>query len=561
MSKKTALLSRAAFAAVASISTFGWSATLTWDANGVAPLGGAGTWDTTAANWLDGTYKVWNNTGQVNPTTDDAVFNTTAGAVTVQAGGVTARSLRFDIGGYALSGGAVTLSGGTVINTNHSTSATGTFATGANVTTTSSIISGSGGLTKQGTGVLSVNSAAGYTGATVVSGGVLRMGVANALPSATLLEVQTGAALDLGGNSNVAAGFNLEVAGLTGAGRITTGQNNNPGTTLTVNIAASRTDTFSGIFGGSQAGIAGNSFNQIHFAKSGIGTLVMSGTNGTATSGNGPANNVTVSGGILQLGSQTAFTAVGWDLNTVTVGTGATFDMKGFNEGFSGTSGVGVVTNTSLTQSVMSRNRTAGTNWAAPITGNIRIQANTADVTLSSTSNSFTGGVDLTGGGGAFIINNAGQLPANQIDLANGGNLDFLLAGGLTLAADRTFTIGAGTSNFRYKNTAAGVVNLAGAINNGASPGTLVLSYHTSVVGNTTFGFSGGGSFTGTTQIGASHASPQSVTLRPGVANGIATGTIIDFGGGNGRTYSLDLNGFSQQVAGLRNTGTGTSLV
>jgi len=83
------------------------AATLTYDANTTPPANdGTGVWDTTTANWFDGTNDVvWPNT-----TNDTAIFGAgsgAAGTVTVGASGVTANSITFNApgsGNYTLSG-------------------------------------------------------------------------------------------------------------------------------------------------------------------------------------------------------------------------------------------------------------------------------------------------------------------------------------------------------------------------------------------------------------------------------------------------------------------------
>jgi hypothetical protein len=68
--------------------------------------GSSDTWDTnTTANWWDGASLV--NWPAPGGTDDDAVFGGTAGAVTIAAGGVTARDVTFNASGYTLTGGTL----------------------------------------------------------------------------------------------------------------------------------------------------------------------------------------------------------------------------------------------------------------------------------------------------------------------------------------------------------------------------------------------------------------------------------------------------------------------
>ncbi|WP_244197840.1 autotransporter outer membrane beta-barrel domain-containing protein [Caballeronia ptereochthonis] len=91
-------------------------------------------------------------------------------------------------------------------------------------------------LTKNGAGALILSAASAYTGATIVNGGVLRAGVANALVNSANVDIASGATLDAGGLSQ-------QVNNLSGVGRVALG-----GATL---IAQNTTDTaFSGVIDG-----------------------------------------------------------------------------------------------------------------------------------------------------------------------------------------------------------------------------------------------------------------------------------------------------------------------
>lgn len=104
-----------ALACVLALSSAGAQTTLTWDpaANG-SMSGGDGTWDTTTANWWNGTADVpWANGGGTTGTT--AILKGTAGTVTLDAGGVTVgigdstKSIVVQTSGYTLAGGPLTI--------------------------------------------------------------------------------------------------------------------------------------------------------------------------------------------------------------------------------------------------------------------------------------------------------------------------------------------------------------------------------------------------------------------------------------------------------------------
>jgi fibronectin-binding autotransporter adhesin len=71
-----------------------------------------------------------------------------------------------------------------------------TFNTGNNTITLSGILSGTGGLTKAGTGILNLNATNTYSGATTVSNGTLVLGAAASVSNTTSLFVGNGAVFD-----------------------------------------------------------------------------------------------------------------------------------------------------------------------------------------------------------------------------------------------------------------------------------------------------------------------------------------------------------------------------
>ncbi|MHA3771838.1 beta strand repeat-containing protein [Verrucomicrobiota bacterium sgz303538] len=144
------------------------AAVLTWD---IAPgtvgagdgsvTGGTGTWNTTATA---GTWTADNgatNVAWVNNTTpDSAIFGDVAGTVTL-ATGIRANTLTFNTAGYTIAGNTLTLAG-----------ATPTINAQADATI-SSIIAGTDGLVKNGSGILTLSGVNTYTGGTTIKGGTL----------------------------------------------------------------------------------------------------------------------------------------------------------------------------------------------------------------------------------------------------------------------------------------------------------------------------------------------------------------------------------------------------
>jgi len=172
--------------------------------------------------------------------------------------------------GILILGGAATHGGGTTVNA-------GTLQIGTGGTTGSivgdilnfgtvafnrsdaisygNIISGSGGLTKQGAGTLTLTTAQGYTGNTNVNGGTLIAGGVNYVPAASLLNFANTAGTTFNMN-----GFSQEVRVLGGGGG-TGGSviNGGGGTqTLTLHPATGDSATYAGnILGGIRVVVAG----------------------------------------------------------------------------------------------------------------------------------------------------------------------------------------------------------------------------------------------------------------------------------------------------------------
>ena len=169
----------------------------------------------------------------------------------------------------------------------------GTFDTNGNTAALSGIITGTGGLTKTGAGVLTLSGAGDYSGPTIVGGGTLRAGAANAFSANSDFSV-IGGTIDLDN-------FSQSIGALAGNGSVNLGS-----ATL-----ATRVDT-SATFAGALSGLGGG------LTKQGGGTLTLTGVN-TYTGA------TTIAAGTLALtgGSSLASSSV------VTVNGGATFDISG----------------------------------------------------------------------------------------------------------------------------------------------------------------------------------------------------------------------------------------
>ncbi len=120
---------------------------------------GDGSWNATNDNWgiEPGVYS---GTAWRNDPRDHAVFEGTGGTVTL-AEPVTAGAITFNAPGYTMTGGTLTLTESATVTTND---------VDARI---ESVIDGSDGLTKAGSGILELTGANIYVGGTVINGGTL----------------------------------------------------------------------------------------------------------------------------------------------------------------------------------------------------------------------------------------------------------------------------------------------------------------------------------------------------------------------------------------------------
>ena len=206
----------------------------------------------------------------------------------------------------------------------------GTFDTAGNNATLSGNIGGSGGLTKIGTGTLTLSGLGNYSGPTTVSAGTLQAGIASAFSQSSAYTIANGATLDLNSLSQ-------SIGSLAGAGTVTLGS-----ATLTTGSDNTNT-TFAGAIGGSGG-----------LTKIGTGTLILAGTEGYTGS-------TTINGGTLEVdGSITASSAV-------LVNSGGTL------------SGTGIVDPSSVTRiqsgGTLSPGNAANPTGALAITGSLAFQS------------------------------------------------------------------------------------------------------------------------------------------------------------------------------------------
>ena len=169
--------------------------------------------------------------------------------------------------------------------------------TGTGATPNIGITGAGAGVLMQGTGTLTFSTTTGYTGATTIADGTLRLGVANAIAKSSAVVLSPGAALDLGGNNqtllalSLAPGANVYFSG-TGANHATLTlaglAPGAPGATTAGGAFNLRTDI---------AGGAGDKIVITSTAATGAYTLLFSNTNSAAPHANSALQVVTAPAG------------------------------------------------------------------------------------------------------------------------------------------------------------------------------------------------------------------------------------------------------------------------
>jgi len=158
-------------------------------------------------------------------------------------------------GGLTFNGGTLQLLAGFTSNRDVTLNAGGIVDTNGNNATWAGAVAGAGGLTKIGTGILTLSGAGTYLGPTFVNAGTLQAGIVNAFAPGSAYTVASGAVLDL--NS-----FNQTIGSLAGGGNVTLGS-------ATLSTGNDNTSTN---FSGDISGVGGG------LTKIGTGTFTLSGT-------------------------------------------------------------------------------------------------------------------------------------------------------------------------------------------------------------------------------------------------------------------------------------------
>jgi len=347
----------------------------------------------------------------------------------------------------------------------------------------SGAITGSGGVTQAGPGVLTLSgSSNSYTGGTTISGGTLQIADDGALGDAS-----GGLTFDGGTLATTATFASARAVTLTGSGTFAP----DTGTTLTLN----------GVISGSGS-----------LTKTGAGTLVLSGTN-TYSGG------TTVSSGTLQVAADASLGGAG----------SLVLDGGTFASSADMTSSRAVVLSASSTISPASAT-TLTLSGVMSGAGDLT-KAGTGTLVLSGT-NTFTGATLVSAGtlsisGGAALSDAAGVTIATGATLSLGSSSETVgsLSGGgsLSLGSGR-LTAGGDDSDTTFSGVASGTGGLTKA-----GAGTLVLSGANTYTGGTTIAG-------GTLQIGAGGTTGT-------VAGDISNDSALVFNRSNSITYADVISG------------------
>ncbi len=395
----------------------------------------AGTLVLAGANTYTGSTNVSGGTLRLNAT--NRIANTSA--VTVASGAT------FDMNNFSDTVGSLAGSGNVTLG-----SATLTAGGNGTSTTYSGVVSGTGGLTKAGAGVMTLSGANTYTGATRISGGTLRASGGNAIAdaSAVTLANVAGASLDLTNDETIG---NLSSGGATG-GNVTLNTN-----TLTVNQAG--TTTYSGAISGTGG-----------LVKNGAGALTLSGVNSYS-------GQTLLNAGTLAAGANNVF---GNSTNLVV--NGGTLSMTTRSDTVAGVQLLaGSITGTSgILTSTSNYDLQSGTITAA-LSGTVALNKSTGGTVLLSGANAYAGATNINAGtlrlgaaariadasattvagGATFDLNNFAETVGS---IAGAGTIS-LGSGRLTAGGNGTSTTYSGAigGTGGLTKTGAGVLTLSGA--------------------------------------------------------------------------------------------------
>ena len=467
-------------------------------------------------------------------------------------------SARANAGNSLTLSGVVTLADGA-----HTITVNGLLMTG----TISGQLTGGTNLTKNGAGTLVLSSAANdYGGSTTVNAGVLQLGVAGAIPNDSALTVASSAYFNLNG-------FAETVGSLAGAGVVT---NSGAAATLTVGVDGTST-TFSGSIT--------NQTNALSLTKTGVGDLILSGTNTYTGATSVTGGTLTVNG---SLGAGSAVNV-----------SGATLDGTGTVNGAVTLSGTAILASTGTltlnsTLAVSGSDNQIGSG-TVNVTGGTTVNSGvalvvngtlgsavalTSNASLSGTSGAVTGAVTMAGGNavsgtltlGSLSVSGTGnQIGSGTVNVTGGTTVNSSadLAVNGTLGSDVALTSNASLSG--TSGAVTGAVTMAGGntVSGTLDLGSLSVSGTGNQIGSGTVNVTGGTTVNSSADLAVNGTLGSDVALTSNASlsgtSGAVTGAVTMAGGntvsGTLSLGSLSVSGTSNQIgSGTVNVTGGTTV-
>ena len=565
------------------------AATRTWDG------GGADNNWMTANNWSTDVAPVAKDrlifTGTTRlATNNNFPVNTSFDRITISASGFTLGGNAVTITGYitdSTTSGSNTISLGLVFNSTRII----TVTNAAETLTVSGVVSGAGGLTKAGSGVMILSGSNSHTGITTISAGTLKLGSAGSgsnTPLGTIggiTSVTSGAVLDLNGFTLATAEpLTLNGTGITSGGALT----NSSATAVTYsglitlgsassiianngNIIISNAGTITGgtrllTLGGTNtasniASVIGNTSGGV--TKIGTGTWTLSGTNtytgvttltaGTlsvATIGNGgvagnlgaatnAAANLVFNGGTLQYTGATSSTNRNFSIIAAKT---ATIDITTNNLTISGASNIttGILTKIGVgTLTLSGVNNTTTVN-----AGTLLVTGSTASGSTVTVNNSGTlGGTGTVGS--PIVMASGGALAPGT----GGTTIGTLATAAVTMNSSSIYSVdlnGTGTTSDKINSSGtvacAGTLTVASIAN--AAIGKVYTIVSASTVSGTFLGLANGATFNQQGRTFQINYTGTVVTLTD-ILSGTLTVDIVDASGVSVSTPSINFSPLS----------------
>ncbi|ASM74311.1 outer membrane protein IcsA autotransporter [Pseudosulfitobacter pseudonitzschiae] len=504
--------------------------------------------------------------------------NTYSGGTAINNGTVTTDNVSaLGTGTVAVNGGSLNLasdlSTGTLTGTGDVTNGGHLLTVGGNNVsgTYAGVMSGDGGLTKNGTGTQTLSGVNTYTGDTTITAGVLHVATGGrAGATSGRISVASGGALELGGSVIVTNPMTISGNG-SGSGAIVSAAGNN---SVDGQITLANAATI-GAAGGAilnvGGGIAGTG-QDLTFAGGGsvlVTGAITTGTGGvTNTAGdlylrgtNTYTGATTVNGGRVILGNGNAIA----DTAAMVVNSGELIVET--NETIGTLAGSGPV---SLNANRLTVAGVGSTEFSGAMGGTGGLSKSGSGTLTLTGSNGYTGLTDVAGGtlavtgggtlasnliqlnGGATFLTDGGALNSGTIMLVNGAGTTARLTGdetvyGIATAAGTILDLDGGTVTMIANPTLAGSVTGTGGITASGTSANITLSGANDYTGATTI--TGGGILR--VDNGAAIVDTGAVDVVAGTFELLANETIGTLAGAG----SVALNANTLAVAGAGSTG------